>query len=156
MRLLITYLLLVWCNHVNGQCDKSIVGSWHVVAAFNGQVYFNLKTDSSFISSEIREMYPDTLSQNRMLSVAKELYGTTKFIFEKNGVFKMYLDTAFQFEGKYCFKSENNILQLTSKNSSGENITDYSSSRFDKGFLLISQKQDDGERVLDLVLEKRP
>ena len=70
MRLLIMCLLFI-CNYqASGQCDKSLVGHWRVIAAFNGEVYFNLKTDSAFISEEIKEMYPDTSSQNRMLALA--------------------------------------------------------------------------------------
>lgn len=100
-------------------------------------------------------MYPDTSSQNKMLTIAKELYGATNFIFEKNGVYKLFLDNSFQYEGQYCYKAGNNILQWSSKNSLGENITENTNSRIEKDLLYISQKWDEGERTLDLVLERR-
>ena len=91
MRLVIVYLLFICSYQANGQCDKSLVGHWQVVAAFNGEVYFNLKTDSTFISSEIKEMYPDTSSQNRMIALAKDIYSATNFSFDQNGIYRMYL-----------------------------------------------------------------
>ena len=155
MRLAIVYLIFICSFQASGQCNKSLVGHWQVVAAFNGEVYFNLKTDSTFISSEIKEMYPDTASQNRMLAAAKEIYSGTNFKFDKNGIYKMYFDTNFLTEGQYCYKAKDNILRLISKNSLGRDMVENLISRLENGLLYISQKQEDDEHTLDLILEKR-
>lgn len=155
MRLAIVYLLFICSFQASGQCNKSLVGHWQMIAAFNGEVYFNLKTDSTFISSEIKEMYPDTASQNRMIALAKDIYSATNFKFDKNGIYRMFLDTTFQIEGRYCYKVKDNILQLTSKNSLGKDITENTISRLENGLLYISKKQEDSEQTLDLILERR-
>ena len=153
MRLLIISLLLSLNIDSKGQCDKSIIGEWKVIAAFNGEIYFNLITDSTFISPETKKMRPDTASQNKMLVLAKQIYSAYTFSFEDKDVYKHYMDTAFLYSGHYCFKPSNKILQLSSKNSLGEEIFENAISKIDKGLLYISHKWND-ESMLDLVLEK--
>ena len=153
MRLLIISLLLSLNIDSKGQCDKSIVGEWKVIAAFNGEIYFNLITDSTFITPDIKQMYPDTASQNRLLALAKQIYSAYKFSFEDKDVYKHYLDTAFLDSGYYCFKPSKKILQLSSKNSLGDEIIEDTISKIENGLLYISYKWGD-ENMIDFVLQK--
>ena len=68
-----------------GQCDNSFPGEWKVVSCFNGEVYFNLKTDSTYVTDEIKEMYPDSATQKRFIQLAKDVYGSFVYHFKKNG-----------------------------------------------------------------------
>ncbi len=136
-----------------GQCDSSLVGKWKVISCFNGEVYFNLKNDSTFLAPEIKVIYPDTLSQKTFIELAKETYGSFVYDFEKDGKFSFFLHSRFQFSGQYCFIKSKHILRQTTKNSLGEDVTEDVKGKIENGLLYISQKWEDNT-MYNIVLER--
>src|SRR6186997_1424463 len=99
-------LLLLSKFSIFGQCDNSIIGEWKVISCFNGEVYFNLKNDSTFLTTEIKQEYPDTLTQRKYIEMAKDIYGRFIYRFNKDGQFTHTADslfnyTGFNYTGKY-------------------------------------------------------
>jgi hypothetical protein len=136
-----------------GQNNVDIIGIWKVVSASTSDFYINFRSDSVSLSSEMRSLYPDSADQNKLINNAKNIYGSSKFSFEKNGVFKQYMDTFFLFEGKYRITPSENIIVLTTKNSLGKEIDENITYSFNEGELIITMKYD--KDTIDFILEKR-
>ncbi len=134
------------------QINSPIVGSWKVVSVYDGNFYFNLKTDSVFISPEMKSSYPDSLDQLKLITNAKSIYGASQFHFGKDGVFIQTIDTMFVYSGQYADIQSKNIIELTTNNTLGEKLTEQIAYQIKEGLLYLSMKWDDSH--FDYVLEK--
>lgn len=148
--LLIQFLLLGAASYA--QNNSPIIGSWKIVSVSDGDIYFNLKTDSVFISPEMKTSYPDSLDQVKLLSNAKIIYGASQFHFGKDGVFKQTLDTMFLYSGQYVDIPSKNMIELTTSNSLGEKGTVKIPYQIKEGLLYLNFKWEDTH--FDYVLEK--
>lgn len=136
-----------------GQCDNSLIGDWKVVSCYNGEVYFNLKNDSSYLTAEIKVLYPDSISQKALVQAAKDIYGSFIYHYDRNGTFDITADSHFFASGKYCFIPTNRILRETTINSLGKEVIENVDAKLQNGFLFLSKKWDEA-KMYDLVLEK--
>ena len=137
---------------VQAQENTFIAGSWKIITISDADMYLNLETDSSFLSPEMVKIYPDTPDQKKMMSDARIIFGSTQFHFEKNGIFKQTVDTMTIFTGTYKIDVPNRKLELTSKNSFGEDVTEKMDYDFIDNRLKFSILLDDTK--LHLVLRK--
>ena len=154
MKYLIFFISLISLNlSVFSQCDESLTGDWKVISCFNGEIYFNLKTDSTFLTTEIKNQYPDSISQRALLQTAIDIYGSLMYHYDKNGTFILTSESHFLYSGKYCFVPSNETVLETSKDSMGKEIVEKINAKLENGLLRLSKKWD-GEKMYDLVLEK--
>ena len=137
---------------IQAQENTFIVGSWTVITISDADLYINIETDSSFLSPEMVKTYPDTADQKKMIYQAKALFGSTQFHFNKNNIFKQTVDTMLLYAGKYKIDITNKKLELTTKNTLGEDVTEKMDCDFIDNTLKFSILLD--ETKLDLVLRK--
>ena len=153
MKSLISLLsLLVGQISADAQCDTSLIGKWKIVAIFNGEVYLNLKTDSTSLTDEMRKLYPTFKEQKELIENAKNIYGDTKFIFTKDGELIFEMASLVKDTSKYCYNSTRNKLQITPKNSNNQDETNTSSTNFINGLFHFNYKW--GTSVYTVDLEK--
>lgn len=151
MKVLTLVALLTICyTPIFGQCDNSLVGKWKVISVFNGEIYFNLKTDSTFLTEEAKQKYPDTLAQKQFIQNAKFIYGTTTFEFQRNGVLILDMTSIFQDTSRYCYNSTDKILQHTAKNSYGQELTDTVAVTFRQNLLCFRFREIDAYYYAEL------
>jgi hypothetical protein len=112
--------ILIARSNTFGQCDTAIIGKWRIVSIFNGEIYVNFKTDSVFVTHEAKQSFTDTVELNSFVATAKEMFRSLSFLFQKNGVYKTFIENYDEDSGTYCFKHESNILQLTSNEFYGK------------------------------------
>jgi hypothetical protein len=74
------------------------------------------------------------------------------FHFGSDGIFKQFMDTVFNFEGTYKELPSQKIIELTTKNSLDQNVTEKLNYVIKNGLLYISMVWDEDE--FNLVLER--
>jgi hypothetical protein len=154
MKIFTFIILLLLCKLSSfGQCDSSLIGNWKVISCFDGDVYFNLHNDSTFLSPEMIKTFPDTVLQKRFIQDRKELYGSVIYKYKKDGTFEFFGESYLQLSGRYCFIPSRQILQERSKNPSGKDATENIKVLLQNGLLFLSRKLDEN-KTLDLTLEK--
>ena len=134
------------------QCDTSLTGKWKIAAIFNGEVYINLRTDSSFLTDEMKRLYPTKTAQKQLIEDAKYIYSETKFDFTKNGDLIFTMSSVVNDTSKYCYNAYQHNLRITSKNSDNQDVTDITPAKFLNGLLHFNYKW--GTAVYEVDLEK--
>lgn len=153
--LLLTFYFLGFSIFAKAQCyNDYISGKWKVIGFSNGEIYYNKKTDSTWLSDEIKDSY----SGERLTSfikLSKEIYLSYKFIFSENGYFEQTLDSlpSLTLRAKYCLNKSKNILSLTSTNSTRKNVLEKARVAFKQNFLYLNF-QFDKETGTNFILEK--
>lgn len=153
MKYILIFLFLPLSNSSEAQCDSSLVGKWKLVSYFNGEVYFNLKTDSTYLSPEIIASHPDKSEQQQFIQRAKDFFGNFVYVFGVDGRDSFFIYDRFQYDGTHCFIPSRGILQQTSKNSLGEDVTEDIKATLKDGLLYMSPSLESTE-VFDLGFEK--
>ena len=148
--LFVSFLVLALTSF--SQKKSAITGSWKVVSVFDGDIYFNLKTDSVYISPDMQARYPDTAVQKNLIANAKAIYGKMQFHFQSNGIFKQSRGAAFLFSSQFTDIPSKGIIEITSDNSLGEKVTDQIKYELRENQLYLSLQWD--ESNFDYVLEK--
>ncbi len=97
-------------------------------------------------------MYYDNAKQKSKIYEVKIIFGSTQYHFEKNGSFKQTIDTMTLFTGKYKIDLASGKLELTTKNSRGEDVNESGDYDFIDNCLIFSILLDDTK--LHLVLRK--
>ena len=136
----------------NGQSDTSIAGVWKIISVYTDGIYYNFKTDSISLSKENKIKYADKSEEQKLITGLKMVFPTTRYHFERNGKFKQTMDNEFMFDGTYRNIPSQKVIEITTKNSFNENVTEKVTCMIENGLLRLSMKWDD-ER-LDVVLEK--
>ena len=136
-----------------GQCDESLIGDWRVISCFNGEVYFNLKNDSTFLTPEMKELYPDSTSQWAFIQAAKDIYGSLVYHYAKDGTFIITAEAHYLNSGKYCFIPSDKVVLETTKNSLGKEVVENVNARLENDLLYLSKKWEEDKKY-NIVLEK--
>jgi len=136
----------------NGQSDTSIAGVWKIISVYTDGIYYNFKTDSISLSKENKIKYADKSEEQKLITGLKMVFPVTRYHFERNGKFKQTMDNEFMFDGTYRNIPSQKVIEITTKNSFNENVTEKVTCMIENGLLRLSMKWDD-ER-LDVVLEK--
>jgi len=104
---------------------NSVIGKCKIVAIDNGEVYYNVKTDSiSIISEDLKEMYTDESQMQMLKELMKKVYTNNPIEFDENGVFKMKTGLGGTIESKYKNDAIRNVIIMESKNSLNETVID--------------------------------
>jgi hypothetical protein len=108
------FLCILLCIEFNVSAQKtaSIIGRWQVVSYFDGEIYFNLQTDSSSISKEMLYSYPEKKAQEKLIENAKQIYSGFEYEFKKNGVYKQKLGIFDSSEGIYKLNPSKGTVDL--------------------------------------------
>jgi hypothetical protein len=145
------YLSLLF-SVTNGQDTSSIIGIWKIVSVYHEGIYFNLKKDSISLSKEKQKLYPNISDQKTIGRNIKMTFFNTQFHFKKNGIFNQTIDTSSVVDGLYQDFPLQGLIELTTKNSLNQNVTDKIKYVLKGGLLYLSFKWDDD--TFDFVLEK--
>ena len=151
-RLISSTIFILFSLSGSGQSDTSIVGVWKVISMSADGIYYNLKTDSISLPEELKEKYPDKAAQQKLIAGLKTLLPTTRYHFERGGIFKQSIEGDIAFEGRYRSITSQKIIEITTKNSLNEEGTDKIKYILKNGLLLLSMDLD--EETIDLILEK--
>ena len=81
------------------------------------------------------------------------LFSTVEFHFENNGIFRQKFQGE-MLNGSYKVNTKDNVIELTSKNSLNEDVTDYIRFNLKNGLLSLIIKWDDDDEEFHFVLEK--
>lgn len=117
---------LIWLSlskSAVSQCDSTLVGKWKVVSVKTSEVYFNLKTDSSFVEPDAIRNYPDT-NRQIIIEMNKMAWSNIQFEFKKGNSFTLSMMEGLSENGKYCFDQIKKSLNVTMKNGLGEDKTE--------------------------------
>jgi hypothetical protein len=121
------YLLvaLIFCSlSIKAQNHEDLIGKWKIISFFDGDVYFNIENDSTFLSHEIVYEHPDTADQNQIIREAKTIYGAFQFSFANDSIYIFSLDTTFLIKGTYKVNKKKNKLELKEINAHGKQFVD--------------------------------
>ena len=168
------YLFYIWCNIIifehnlkaiipstifllfsfigNGQSDTSIVGVWKVISVYTDGIYYNFKKDSISLSKENKIKYADKSEEQKLVTGLKMVFPAIRYHFESKGKFKQTMDNHFMFDGSYQNIPSQKIIEITTKNSLNENVTEKIKCLIENGLLHLSMEWDD--EMFDFVLEK--
>lgn len=104
--------------------QKSIIGKWKIVSIDNGEIYYNFQKDSLLISPEFSKTNLDSMETIQIKSTVKQVYGNTKFSFDKNGNYKWQCIPFFEAIGKFSVDEKKQTIKMDGENSLREIITD--------------------------------
>lgn len=138
------------------QCDTVILGKWKVVSVKTSEVYFNLKTDSSFIEPDAIRNYPDT-NRQMIIEMNKMAWSNMRFDFkEGNQLIMQFMEGVILDSLRFCFNNNKKLLSTTSKNSFGEDKTDEWLAYLKEGQLhmTIQFDSEDEESKIQFVFER--
>ncbi len=128
-------LLLLFFSCVGFSQTNSVVGKWKVVSIDNGEIYYNVKTDSISVSQDLQDVYGNDESIKMLKDMMKK--GYSFFEFDTKGVFIM--GTQFgTIESKYTNDVQRSIIMIEGKNSFNENVIDEMPYKFNDGQLHLS------------------
>ena len=136
----------------NGQVDTSIVGVWKIMSIYKDGIYYNFKTDSISRSKENKVKYADKSEEEKLITGLKTFFPTTRYHFERSGIFKQTMDGDLMFDGTYRNMPSQKTIEITTKNSLNEDVTDKVKYVIENGLLYLSMEWDD--EMFDFVLEK--
>ena len=145
----VTILVFICCQ-LTGQKTTSIVGKWKIVSYSDEVAYFRFKNDS--IAIKDRGNIEDSLYKKQLFASAKMVYGSIEIEFLKDGTYILKMDTVLILKASFKAIPLKNIIQLTSKNSLNEDVTDIIKYSIQNGFLNLNLKWEDQQ--IDLVLER--
>ena len=143
MRFAIMTFLCFISAIVNAQNNSDLIGTWKLVSFWDNEVYFNLETDSTFLTHEMALTYPDSTDQKKFITQAKAIYGIFKFRFEDDSTLSLYMDTSFLTKVHYKVDKANGMFEMSSPNSLGQNIIDKFSYTIKNSILMISMTIED-------------
>lgn len=108
----INFLILIFFVCLSGFSQtNSLVGKWKAVAINNGEVYYNVATDSiSIMSENIKETYNDESKIKFLVDLIKKMYANNRFEFTDIGIFKMTSGFAGTIEYRYKNDSDRNVI----------------------------------------------
>ena len=128
------------------------VGEWQTISAFTGDVYVSSKSDSTFISDEMKERYPDTEVQRKLIQISRDVYLSQRFIFREDGTYLLINFDKKLIEERYKLNRAKSVIETFSKNAAGEYITDEIKYRQKGKFLYLIMDSEDNPS--ELMLEK--
>ncbi|TDO26769.1 hypothetical protein [Sediminibacterium goheungense] len=155
-KLAVLCLCVLFTLTANSQCDTMILGKWKVISVKTSELYFNLKTDSSFIESDAIKNYPDT-NRQMIIELNKMSWGNIRFEFKKGNQLTMqFMEGVVDDNMKFCFNDNKKLISITSKNSLGEDKTDDWSAYMKEGQLHMTIQFDpeDDESKIQFVFER--
>ena len=145
-------IFLLFSFFGNGQSDTSIAGVWKVISVYTDGIYYNFKTDSISLSKENKIKYADKSEEQKLITSLKMVFSAARYHFERNGKFKQTMDNEFMFDGTYRYTPSQKIIEITTKNSLNENVTEKVKCIVENGLLRLSMEWDD--EMFDFVLDK--
>ena len=145
-------IFLLFSFIANAQIDTSIIGVWKVVSISNQEIYYNYKNDSVSLSRELQALYPDKSEQQKLCMGLKVIVPVDHFHFRSDGIFKQFMDTILNFEGTYKDLPSQKIIELTTKNSFDQNVTEKLNYVIKNGLLYLTMAWYEGE--FNLVLDR--
>src|SRR5688572_19145578 len=152
MRFAFLTIFMILFSNARGQSGSSLIGIWKIVSISKDGIYYNFKTDSIALSKEAQAVYPDKSEQQKFCMGLKMMFPDTRFHFESKGIFKQTMDTILIVEGTYKEMPSQKIIELTSRNSLNQDVTDKANYVIKDGLLYLSMAWD--EDRFDFVLER--
>ena len=143
MKFILMLILSLSFESVNAQNNSELIGTWKLVSFWDNEVYFNVETDSSYLTHEMLVTYPDTTDQKKYITQAKTIYGAFNFRFENDSILLVFMDTVFMLKAHYKIDKVNGVFEMTTPNSLGQDITDKFEYTFTENLLILSMKLED-------------
>ena len=72
MKFILMLILSLSFESVNAQNNSELIGTWKLVSFWDNEVYFNVETDSSYLTHEMLVTYPDTTDQKKYITQNKK------------------------------------------------------------------------------------
>jgi len=152
MRFAFLTIFMILFSNAKGQSGSSPIGIWKIVSISKDGIYYNIKTDSIALSKEAQAVYPDKSEQQKFCLGLKMLFSDIRFHFDSNCIFKQTTDTMLIAQGTYKLMPSQKIIELTSRNSLNQDVTDKANYVVKNGLLYLSMAWD--EDRFDFVLER--
>ena len=134
------------------QRNSSIIGRWDAVSTFTGDVYVNSENDSTFMSEEMKQRYPEKADQEKLIQHTKQVFLNTHFIFGKNGEYQQEVDGKILIQEYYKLNKAKSIIKIFSKNSLGDSVTE--EIKYSQKGKILSIKFQTEDNLLSYVLKK--
>lgn len=154
MRTIVAFIfLLTISSSIHAQTDTSIIGVWKIVSIEMDGVYYNFKKDSISISEEKKELYTDEAKKKHLSGRIQMVFSVTEFHFEKNGILKQKMMGEI-FTETYKINTSQAVIEIISKNSLNEDVTDKIKYDLKNGLLSLTLKWGEDDEEFNLVFEK--
>ena len=105
MKRILTLLFLLNISVLFSQDGfKNIIGEWKIVSINSDDFYLNVKTDSTWISEEFKELFSDSSEIENVFNVARMTYNNNVMEFSETGGYTQKVDGELRMIGTYEIK----------------------------------------------------
>jgi len=152
MRFAFLTIFMILFSNAKGQSGSSLIGIWKIVSISKDGIYYNIRKDSISLTKEGQAVYPGKSEQQKFCLGLKMMFSDIRFHFDSKGIFKQTTDTMLIVQGTYKEMPSQKIIELTSRNSLNQDVTDKANYVIKDGLLYLSMAWD--EDRFDFVLER--
>lgn len=105
------------------QHDSSLIGAWKLIVLTGKDMYYDLVKDSFSVSAGMDNLIGAPEKKKEFKETLYSVFNGLNFYFEKNGSFKQTSKDQVIITGNYQTLSQQDIVEIRTKNSRGELVT---------------------------------